>query len=105
MTKIEERVLRYVNRLRKEHKIGRPLKRLRKGEIGDWSGCTIARSLTSKSTAAGVTMSRIDIGPPKEAGSVFGGPRIFGRTTTTPPKYVGDFIDRFDEGKLPHLEK
>ena len=88
----EQRVLDYVNRLRKKYKIGPPLQRMPRGVPEDGSRCPIATALKHK---AYVETELI----------------VFMRDDDTAwdevvePAYVSKFINDFDAGKYPHLEK
>lgn len=84
MTKTEARVLAWVNRQRKKYVIGKPLTKLPKGLRRTSYGCPLALALCGK-----VTAYRAEV-----PGSITG---------ITLPKYVHDWIMRFDDGAYPHL--
>lgn len=93
VTRREQRVLAYVNRLRDQLGL-KPLKRLPEGEPEERMKCPIARALAVGGLAA-------DVGP--ELICVFA---QTGRALleVEPPKYVADWINAFDNGRFPHLE-
>lgn len=86
----EERVLRYVNRLREERKIGPALDALPKGDFEDSRTCPLAIALTSDVDDDGV--------------AVYGDQIFIGDSSITPPLYVEQFVAAFDAGRYPHLE-
>lgn len=89
--KSTQRVLVWVNKQRE--KLGlRPLKHLKKGRIGSPNACSIAASLSTKSLYTEVDSINIEVWRGEDA-----------VLNVAPPKYVADWIFRFDEGRYPEL--
>lgn len=115
------RVLGFVNRVRTANGL-RPLKSLQKGKKGNIYKCPIAASLKGLFTvdgeiavASGLTLTEQTkvtqrtckaLGLSKEETQRAIDNATKGHTVSLPtPKYVGQFIERFDNGLIPNLVK
>ncbi len=74
----------YVNRLRAKHGLGAPLEDLPKGRPAKTGSCPLAKAL----------------GPNAQVDGAFA---EVGVECVRLPRYVGDFVERFDDGKYPDL--
>ena len=90
----EQRVLDYVNRLRKKYKIGPPLQRMPRGVRHDGGRCPIATALKHKAFVDNELIVFM-----RDDDAAWDGDEV------VEPAYVYKFINDFDAGKYPHLEK
>ena len=89
---MNERVLDYVNRIRVQRRIGEPLEELPKGRPGNELRCPIANALGGAcEVSAGHAFWQVGDIPGHRYEKI----RL--------PKFVHDFIERFDAGAYPEL--
>jgi hypothetical protein len=94
---LPDRALTYVNGLRRE--LGRkPLQKLPKGEIGEAESCPIANALPG---VVEVDVDCIQFYEPDPDGLLGNSPG----KKRKPPRHVRQFIEEFDSGTYPELER
>lgn len=95
--KTKARVLKWANKIRAKHFNKKPLKRLPKGKCASGIACVVHNCFTySGDFRLYVDNSKISLVNPTEEPCV---PFII------VPKYISKFIDDFDNGKYPELER
>lgn len=98
------KVLRYVNRIRAEVGL-RPLLYLAKGEVGNAMKCSIAASLTTKYTVAEVSTETINVYRKARLRHNTPGNVVQTVTRHPLPKFMSEWIERFDSHIMPGLVK
>lgn len=88
MTRREEKVLAYVNRLRVKRGHA-PIDALPKGRVAKTEACTLACAFAPEYVEVDYGLISFFEGPTQE--------------DVIPPKYVSEFIEDFDDRKFPHL--